>query len=241
MTEKLVEERSDGLRPKGARIEGEQHRHAGAAAGAGRTDALDADSLLELQRTAGNAGVASLLEEEPSPVHDVIGSGGRPLEPDVRTEMEGRLGHDFGHVRVHDDAAAGASAQAVNAHAYTVGSDVVFQRDRYDPASAEGKVTLAHELTHVIQQSQGEVDGSPAAGGIRVSDPSDRFEQEAAAHAEHVMSGPAPGPAGPAVASDGSAGTAVQREELPEEEEILQGSFVQREADPEELEDEHSA
>ena len=106
--------------------------------------------------------------------------------------MEGRLGQDFGDVRVHDDAAAHRSAEAVNAHAYTVGSNVVFQRDKYDPGSDAGRTMLAHELTHVVQQRSGPVDGTPTGGGIKVSDPSDRFEREAAANAERVMSAPAP-------------------------------------------------
>ena len=78
--------------------------------------------------------------------------------------------------------------KSVNAHAYTVGSNVVFQRDKYDPSSAEGKTMLAHELTHVVQQRSGPVDGTSAGGGIKVSDPSDRFEREAAANADRVMS-----------------------------------------------------
>ena len=69
-------------------------------------------------------------------MHDVIGSGGgQPLDSGVRADMEARLGHDFGDVRVHHDARAEESARSVNAHAYTVGSDIVFQRDRYDPSS----------------------------------------------------------------------------------------------------------
>ena len=47
---------------------------------------------------------------------------------------------------------------------------VVFQRDRYDPSSHEGRVTLAHELTHVVQQRSGPVEGTSAPGGIKVSD-----------------------------------------------------------------------
>jgi hypothetical protein len=178
-------------------------------------------------------------------VHDVINSGGRPLEPEVRTDMEARLGHDFGDVRVHTDSAAHDSAKSVNAHAYTVGSNVVFQRDQYDPGSDSGKLTLAHELTHVVQQRSGPVDGSPAAGGIKVSDPGDRFEREASANAERVMSAPAPVAAGPVQrhaeddgAVQGSFEPGVQREEEPEEEEV-QGSFepgVQREEEPEEEE-----
>lgn len=159
------------------------------AAAAGRTDVLGSGGLLRLQRALGNGAVSASLapEEERSPVHDVVGSGGTPLEPAVRTDMEARLGHDFGDVRVHTDAAAHDSAQAVNAHAYTVGSHVVFQRDAYDPGTHQGRTTLAHELTHVVQQRSGPVDGTDAGGGVRVSDPADRFEQEAAATAARVV------------------------------------------------------
>ena len=80
---------------------------------------------------------------------------------------------------------------------------MVFQREAYDPSSDAGRTTLAHELTHVVQQRSGPVDGTSAGGGIKVSDPSDRFEQEAAANAERVMAAPAPAPA--------AAGSALQR------------------------------
>lgn len=139
--------------------------------------------------------------------------------------MQGRLGHDFSDVRVHTDAAAHDSAKAVNAHAYTVGSNVVFQRDRYDPASHAGKTMLAHELTHVIQQRSGPVDGTDSGGGIKVSDPSDRFEREASANADRVMASPAPAASAQLSAAGGAP---VQRHE---EEESVQGAFVQRHAD----------
>jgi hypothetical protein len=195
--------------------------------------------VIDLQRVAGNAGVtAALDDEERSPVHDVVGTGGRSLDADVRSDMESRLGADFGDVRVHDDAAAHESAASVGAHAYTVGSNVVFQRDAYDPASQQGRTTLAHELTHVIQQRSGPVDGTSAPGGIKVSDPSDRFEREAADNASRAMAEPsAPVVAAAAVQRDGSAST-VQREEDEEpEEEPVQGLFVQREEAEEELEE----
>ena len=235
MTEHANGERLESLRPRASRLSEAELSFAPAAA-AGRVDVLSPEGVLGLQRAVGNAGVSALLEEERSPVHDVISSSGRPLEADVRTDMESRLGHDFSDVRVHDDAAAQASAGAVNAHAYTVGSNIVFQRDRYDPSSTEGRTTLAHELTHVVQQRSGPVDGESAPGGIKVSDPGDRFEQEAAANAERVMSAPAPVQTAAVSSSD----RAVQREEgdegeVPVEEE-LQGSFVQREAE-EELEE----
>ena len=170
MHQHLNEDGRESLRPKGSRIDNDLGAQAGRAAAHGRSDVLDADSILGLQRSAGNGAVTSLMEEERSPVHDVVNSGGRPLEPEVRSDMESRLGHDFSDVRVHDDSAAAASATAVNAHAYTVGSNVVFQRDKYDPSSTEGRTTLAHELTHVVQQRSGPVDGSVGAGrhqGVR--------------------------------------------------------------------------
>ena len=237
------------LRPKSARIDSHASAHQIQAAATGRGDVLDSAGILGLQRAVGNAGVGAMLEEERSPVHDVVNSGGgSPLAPDVQDEMQGRLGHDFSDVRVHNDSKAHESAQSVNAHAYTVGSNVVFQRDKYDPGSAEGKTMLAHELTHVVQQRSGPVDGSSAGGGIKVSDPSDRFEREASANAEKAMAGPAPAPAATAQLSADSAavqrheaeeetaqGSFVQREEAPEEEEeAVQGAFVQREEAPEE-------
>jgi Domain of unknown function (DUF4157) len=150
--------------------------------------------VLDLQRITGNAAVtAALQDDEQSPVHEVLGLGqGRLLEPEVCADMKARLGHDFSHVRVHDDSGAHESATAVNAHAYTVGSDIVFQRGAYDPATPEGKLTLAHELTHVVQQSRGPVDGTETPGGIRISESGDRFEREAAANAENAVSTPAP-------------------------------------------------
>jgi len=209
------------VRPKSARLDSQPAAHTLQAGATGRTDVLDSAGILGLQRAIGNAGVGAMLEEERSPVHDVVNSGGgSPLAPDVREEMQGRLGHDFSDVRVHNDSRAHESAQSVNAHAYTVGSNVVFQRDKYDPGSAAGKTMLAHELTHVVQQRNGPVDGSSAGGGIKVSDPSDRFEREASANAERVMSAPAP------AAQLSAASAAVQRHEA--DEETAQGSFVQR-------------
>src|SRR5438128_787095 len=76
---------------------------------------------------------------------------GQPLDRTTRSFMEHRFGKDFGDVRVHSGASAAESAQAVNARAYTVGSDIVL-RDAYDSASAAGRRLLAHELTHVVQQ-----------------------------------------------------------------------------------------
>ncbi|MFD5435676.1 DUF4157 domain-containing protein [Kitasatospora sp. NPDC127067] len=190
-----------------------------------------------LQRTVGNAVVARMFEEarhrhapdcghqepggggEPvqrSAVHRVLGSPGRPLDAGLREEMEQRLRADFSDVRVHTGTAAQRSAQEVGARAYTSGSHVVLG------AGGADKHTLAHELTHVIQQRNGPVAGTDHGNGLRVSDPSDRFEREAEATARRVMAAPvqravaapdAPGPAdrAPDKAAPGGAAPAVQR------------------------------
>lgn len=223
------------------RRENDPRAAVGWALASGRHDTLQPSGIMHLQRTAGNASVAQMLEgDDRSPVLDVVGSGGgQPLEAGVRGAMESRFGHDFSDVRVHTGSRASESARAVQAHAYTVGSDIVFQGGSYAPGTSDGQRMLAHELTHVVQQRSGPVDGTPAAGGIKVSDPSDRFEREAEANADRVMSGsaaqlPAAGP---------SASSSVQREDEPvqemsiqreEDPEALQGLFVQREEAAEE-------
>ena len=130
------------LRPKSSR-----HRYPPAGpppAGRGRRSQRRARRRRAFSGCSGRSATRGVgraeSEEDRSPVHDVVKSGGgSPLAPDVREEMQGRLGHDFSDVRVHTDSAAHDSAKSVNAHAYTVGSNVVFQRDKYDPSSARGQ------------------------------------------------------------------------------------------------------
>ncbi|WP_443074654.1 eCIS core domain-containing protein [Streptomyces sp. NBC_01431] len=176
--------------------------------------------MLALQRSAGNAAVSGLLAvraAEPvqrSAVQEVLRSPGRPLEAGVRTEMESRLGADFGDVRLHDDAVAQRSAADMGARAYTSGSHIVVGGGGAD------RHTLAHELTHVIQQRQGPVAGMDTGDGLRVSDPSDAFERAAEANATRALSTPLPdrvtapgsGPGAVPGPVPGSDGGAVQRE-----------------------------
>jgi hypothetical protein len=77
---------------------------------------------------------------------------GEALPGDVRAELEPRFGHDFSKVRVHTDAPAADSARALNALAYTVRSDIVFGAGQFAPHQAAGRMLLAHELAHVVQQ-----------------------------------------------------------------------------------------
>ncbi len=67
--------------------------------------------------------------------------------------MEPRFGFDFSQVRIHTDERAAETARGVNALAYTVGRNVVFEVGQYKPGTSEGRRLLAHELTHVIQQN----------------------------------------------------------------------------------------
>lgn len=121
-----------------------------------------------------------------SAVHDVLRGAGRPLDDALRGEMEARLGADFSDVRIHTDQAARASAREIGARAYTSGSHIVVGDGGGD------KHTLAHELTHVIQQRQGPVHGTDHGNGLAVSDPGDRFERAAEANASRVMAGAVP-------------------------------------------------
>ncbi|MET9918776.1 DUF4157 domain-containing protein [Streptomyces sp. NPDC006435] len=165
---------------------------------------------MDLQATVGNDAVVQMLRRagqlsaeqhghgvdhghaqsevvQRSTVHDVLRSPGRPLDEATRIDMEDRLGADFSDVRVHDDTAARASAAEVGARAYTSGHHVVIGDGGAD------EHTLAHELTHVIQQRTGPVAGTDNGAGLRVSSPTDRYEREAEANATRAMR-PAPAP-----------------------------------------------
>ena len=77
--------------------------------------------------------------------------GGRLLPVATRLHMERQLGHSFETVRIH----AGGEAESVGAHAFALGEDIHFAAGAYSPDSPNGQRRIAHELTHVIQQSGG--------------------------------------------------------------------------------------
>ncbi|WP_344717768.1 DUF4157 domain-containing protein [Pseudonocardia yunnanensis] len=156
-------------------------------------------------RTAGTSGQDVSAPVQRSAVHDVLAAPGRPLDAEERREFEGPLGADLSEVRVHTGGAASSSATAIGARAYTSGNDVVF-------GGPVDRHTLAHELTHVVQQRQGPVAGTDNGDGLRVSDPGDRFEREAEATAEALTSPTSPiqrAPGGDPPAETGPAGTGV--------------------------------
>jgi Domain of unknown function (DUF4157) len=167
--------------------------------------------VLRLQETAGNAAASSLLRDDDgrSPVLDVVRSGsGRGLPEETRAELETDLGHDLTDVRVHTDKKATESAKSLGAVAYTVGRDVVVQGDKYAPHTTEGRGLLAHEVTHVVQQSTGPVEGTDIGGGVALGDPASPMEAEAEGVARAVTKRgrPASGGAGEKAPASGRAG-----------------------------------
>lgn len=171
--------------------------------------------VLALQAAVGNRAVSRLLaaEEEQAQgaadaqpgagVEAELARPGRPLDAKTRKDMEARIGADFSDVRLHTGPEARSSADEIGARAYTSGSHVVIG------AGGTDKHTLAHELTHVVQQRQSPVDGTDNGAGLSISDPGDRFEREAETNAARVMRGTAPEQ--PSDEPESAAGTAVQR------------------------------
>lgn len=119
--------------------------------------------------------------EVPAIVHEVLRSPGQPLDSKTRSFMESRFGHDFSQVRVHINRQAAESAQSVDASAYTVRQQIVFDTNQYQPYSPAGQSLLAHELTHTIQQQQ---TGSPHIVADQTV-----LEQQADQTAEQVLKG----------------------------------------------------
>jgi hypothetical protein len=79
--------------------------------------------------------------------------GGGPLARAVRQPMETAFGADFSSVKVHTDGTADALNRGLQARAFTTGQDIFFRGGEYDPRSRSGQELLAHELTHVVQQT----------------------------------------------------------------------------------------
>jgi Domain of unknown function (DUF4157) len=132
------------------------------------------------QITSGGSGPAIV----PAIVYEVLRDEGEPIPFAVRHDMETRLGHNFANVRLHTDERAGASAQAVAAHAFTVGRHIAFAPGRFDPGSAPGRKLLAHELTHAA----GHPENAPTpSGNLRINAPNEAAERHAVAVSEGLV------------------------------------------------------
>jgi hypothetical protein len=87
--------------------------------------------------------------------------GGQAISASARRFFEPRFGHDFSRVHVHADAEADALSRDLGARAFTVGHDIYFRSGAYDAETSTGRSLIAHELTHVLQQTASSA-GSPS-------------------------------------------------------------------------------
>ncbi len=153
-------------------------------------------SFSQLQRTAGNAAVQRLvaqrssseageLDEDTSNSIQNSRGGGQPIDERVAARSEDVIGADFSDVRVHTNATADQLSRKLNARAFTTGNDIFFREGEYAPNTQSGDKLLAHELTHVAQQSS---DGNSTVQPQRVNDPADQSEVEADKNADLVTS-----------------------------------------------------
>ena len=107
--------------------------------------------------------------------------GGQPFSKSVRDFFEPRFGCDFSRVRIHTGAQSNEISDKLNARAFTIGQDIFFRKELYSPSSSSGRELLAHELTHVVQQT----------GGLQrtliVGQPEDKNDQEVDQTVQPIM------------------------------------------------------
>jgi hypothetical protein len=195
--------------------------------------APQAAAVLRLQKQVGNQAVQRLLaqrkggagfdlDQDTAARINQARSGGQSLDGTVQKQMSDSLGYDFSNVRVHTSPESDQLNQQLGAKAFTTGSDIFFKQGAYDPGSNSGRELIAHELTHVVQQGTGRVEGG--GSGMTVRPAGDSFEQEADALARQAAH------TGGETASQPTGG--IQRQA---EEEELQMKSLQRQEEEEEL------
>jgi hypothetical protein len=211
------------------------------------TQRVDPGGMAGLQQNFGNRAVQRLLaqrsgpeEQENRQVSSTIQTDieqkrghGESLDEHTQQQMSGALGYDFSEVQVHTDADSHQLNESLQARAFTTGQDVFFRQGQYNPNSSEGQELLAHELTHVVQQQEGQVD--LGGEGMRVNDPDDAYEKEADRMAEQVT-----GPTTESAVAHTDAGGigrnqgGIQRADALEDE-ILEKPLQRQDMDEEEL------
>jgi hypothetical protein len=161
-----------------------------------RGDGGKVSPLASLQQTVGNRAVQRLiaqrkgdgafaLDDETAGRIGSARGGGKALDAGMQEGMGQSMGHDFRGVRVHTSPEASELTQDLHAKAFTTGQDIFFREGTYNPASSDGQKLIAHELTHVVQQSGGGTGTS--LGRMTVHGSNDSFEQEANAVADKAV------------------------------------------------------
>ena len=148
-------------------------------------------SRIDFSRIPARSGVAAATQPDLTPARnaDLLSGGlqrrigqGMPMDAGLRAEAESRFGANFSDVRIHDHPAAHHLARQRSARAFTIGSDIVFRDDHYRPRSQAGRLLLAHELAHVLQQRS----------GVAGAETSPAHEAAAEASARAVLEGSGP-------------------------------------------------
>ncbi|MGB5635306.1 MAG: DUF4157 domain-containing protein, partial [Waterburya sp.] len=110
---------------------------------------------------------------------------GQPLGDEVREPMEQAFGSDFSGVRVHANAQSDQLNKSIQARAFTTGQDIFFRQGEYQLGSRGGQELLAHELTHVVQQtgaiSPKTTSEQPTIGQL------DKFRNEKSSEDQHSL------------------------------------------------------
>lgn len=142
----------------------------------------------KIQRERGADRGATARDQPARVEHPVPPGQGRLLDPEVRRAFEPHFGVNFGRVRVHAGPSAAAAAERLYARAFTVGSNIVFNRGEYAPEAPAGRRLLAHELAHVVQQG-----GAPPAVQRKEAPPAESAAAAPAAWLIDEAAAPAPG------------------------------------------------
>ncbi len=205
------------------------------------TDSAEVRGLTSLQQRVGNQAVQRLLAQRSGESSAELDEGtaerinrerdsGQPLPEATQQRMGGALGYDVSDVRVHTSSEADQLNRQLDAEAFTTGRDVFFRDGAYNPHSTDGQELIAHELTHVVDQSEGKVPDD--GGGLTVHPPDDAHEHRADAVA-HQMTHSGGSVQRSYKPGEGMQVNAVQRQD---EEEELEMKSLQRQDEEEELE-----
>jgi hypothetical protein len=142
----------------------------GAVSGAGKALSRVGSMLFKRRESA-----EAETEGDPEVIREQLGSG-QALDSSVQRRMQSAYGVDFAGVRVHTDARARELAEGMQARAFTIGGDIAFGAEEYQPGTPVGDALIAHELAHVVQQSGGEQSSGPMQ---KAAGRNDQLEEDA--------------------------------------------------------------
>jgi hypothetical protein len=190
-----------------------EHSHAAhfGDGGSAAAPVADVTGPVPIPAGAGNAAIGRLLRSAQgrASAPDDFGNrlpsgGGEPIPEQPRQDLESGLGVSLSSVRLHTDTVSASLASDISAQAFTVGQDIYFGRNQYQPGASSGYWLLAHEVTHTLQQDS----GPSLASELTVSDPADRAERDADSVADALLARRSVG-AGVGVGVSGGVGVGV--------------------------------